>query len=85
MVPFAGWEMPVQFALGVMGEHLHTRNRAGLFDVGHMGQVLIHLRDGDMQAAVHALRSLIPMDIAGLKAGRQRYGLFTDSEGGILG
>lgn len=79
MVPFAGWEMPVQYPLGVMGEHLHTRAKAGLFDVSHMGQVL--LRGPDVAAA---LESLIPADIIGLAQGRQRYGMFTAPNGGIL-
>ncbi|MFT4014785.1 MAG: glycine cleavage system aminomethyltransferase GcvT [Paracoccus sp. (in: a-proteobacteria)] len=79
MVPFAGWEMPVQYPMGVLGEHLHTRAHAGLFDVSHMGQVILRGPD-----AAAALESLVPADIVGLKPGRQRYGLFTDAEGGIL-
>ncbi len=77
MVPFAGYEMPVQYPLGVMGEHLHTRSRAGLFDVSHMGQVIL-------RAPASALETLVPVDIAGLPVGRQRYALFTNAEGGIL-
>ena len=84
MVPFAGWEMPVQFPMGVMAEHLHTRAHAGLFDVSHMGQVLVRPRDGSLQTAALALESLIPADVLGLPEGRQRYGLFTDASGGIL-
>ena len=79
MVPFAGWAMPVQYPMGVMGEHQHTRTRAGLFDVSHMGQVI--LRGPDVALA---LETLVPADIAGLKEGRQRYGLFTNDRGGIL-
>ena len=79
MVPFAGWEMPVQYPMGVLNEHLHTRARAGLFDVGHMGQVI--LRGPDRAAA---LETLVPADILGLAAGRQRYGLFTSEQGGVL-
>ena len=79
MVPFAGWDMPVQFPMGVMAEHLHTRAQAGLFDVSHMGQVILRGPD-----AAAALETLVPADIVGLAAGRQRYGLFTDPEGGIL-
>ncbi|SFR01959.1 glycine cleavage system aminomethyltransferase GcvT [Poseidonocella sedimentorum] len=79
MVPFAGYEMPVQYPLGVLKEHLHTRGKAGLFDVSHMGQVL--LRGAD---AARALERLIPMDVAGLGVGRQRYGFFTNETGGIL-
>ncbi len=79
MVPFAGWEMPVQFAPGVMKEHLHTRAACGLFDVSHMGQVILR---GDK--AAEALEALVPVDIVGLKPGRQRYALFTNDQGGIL-
>lgn len=78
MVPFAGYEMPVQYALGVMKEHQHTRTAAGLFDVSHMGQVILR---GDGAAA--ALERLIPMNVTGLAEGRQRYGLFTNEAGGI--
>ncbi len=77
MVPFAGWEMPVQYPMGVMKEHLHTRAAAGLFDVSHMGQVLLH-------CPPEALEALVPADLVGLPEGRQRYGLFTDDAGGIL-
>ncbi|TWI33854.1 glycine cleavage system aminomethyltransferase GcvT [Paracoccus sulfuroxidans] len=79
MVPYAGWEMPVQYPLGVMAEHLHTRAHAGLFDVSHMGQII--LRGADAAAV---LETLVPADIQGLAPGRQRYGLFTGPEGGIL-
>ncbi|MCC5982734.1 MAG: glycine cleavage system aminomethyltransferase GcvT [Rhodobacteraceae bacterium] len=79
MVPFAGYEMPVQFKPGVMAEHLHTRAHAGLFDVSHMGQVILR---GDGAAA--ALERLVPVDVQGLAAGRQRYAMFTDDRGGIL-
>ncbi|MFV0512386.1 MAG: glycine cleavage system aminomethyltransferase GcvT [Jhaorihella sp.] len=81
MVPFAGYEMPVQFA-GIMAEHNHTRARAGLFDVSHMGQVV--LSGVSMQAIAAAFETLVPMDVAGLEAGRQRYGLFLNESGGIL-
>ncbi len=79
MVPFAGWDMPVQYPMGVMQEHLHTRAAAGLFDVSHMGQVLL---EGPEAAA--ALETLVPADILGLAPGRQRYALFTNDQGGIL-
>jgi len=79
MVPFAGWEMPVHYPMGVLGEHLHTRAHAGLFDVGHMGQVILR-----GPAAAEALEALVPADILGLAQGRQRYGLFTNDRGGIL-
>lgn len=77
MVPFAGWEMPVQYPMGVMKEHLHTRGSAGLFDVSHMGQVIL-------RCAPDALEALVPVDVVGLGQGRQRYGLFTNEDGGIL-
>ena len=82
MVPFAGYEMPVQYALGVMKEHLHTRAAAGLFDVSHMGQVRISA--SSVEAAAAALETLVPVSVLGLADGRQRYGLFTNEDGGIL-
>lgn len=78
MVPFAGYDMPVQYK-GILDEHRHTRNAAGLFDVSHMGQVRLA-----GPAAATALETLVPADIAGLGAGRQRYALFTNDEAGIL-
>ncbi|MFV0301623.1 MAG: glycine cleavage system aminomethyltransferase GcvT [Paracoccus sp. (in: a-proteobacteria)] len=84
MVDFAGYEMPVQFPDGVMKEHLHTRAKAGLFDVSHMGQVILRPRSGRYEDAALALERLVPVDVLGLKPGRQRYGLFTDAGGGIL-
>jgi len=83
MVPFAGYEMPVQYPAGVMAEHLHTRTQAGLFDVSHMGQVLLHPHDG-MEALALAFEALVPVDVLGLAPGRQRYGMLTDDAGGIL-
>ncbi|MDO6485876.1 glycine cleavage system aminomethyltransferase GcvT [Shimia thalassica] len=81
MVPFAGYDMSVQYGLGVMKEHLHTRTAAGLFDVSHMGQVILH---GDTYEDVaKAFETLVPMDVLGLPEGRQRYGLFTNDAGGI--
>ncbi|WP_417677084.1 glycine cleavage system aminomethyltransferase GcvT [Pseudodonghicola sp.] len=82
MVPFAGYEMPVQYPAGIMAEHNHTRARAGLFDVSHMGQVI--LRGADVAAVAAALETLIPMDVLDLPEGRQRYGLFLNQTGGIL-
>ncbi|MEE1926250.1 glycine cleavage system aminomethyltransferase GcvT [Pseudomonas sp. 148P] len=79
MVPFAGYDMPVQYPLGVMKEHLHTREQAGLFDVSHMGQ--IRLRGA---GAAKALESLVPVDIIDLPVGMQRYAMFTNEQGGIL-
>jgi aminomethyltransferase len=83
MVPFAGYEMPVQFPAGVMKEHLHTRAAAGLFDVSHMGQVILRPR-GDMAALVAAFEAMMPVAVEGLPEGRQRYGLFTNDAGGIM-
>jgi aminomethyltransferase len=84
MVPFAGYEMPVQYAAGVLREHLHTRTKAGLFDVSHMGQLALRAKSGRIEDAALALERLLPQDILGLPAGRQRYGQFTSEAGGIL-
>ena len=81
MVPFAGYDMPVQYPLGVMKEHLHTRAKAGLFDVSHMGQVIV--KGASFEAAASGLEALIPVDILGLGENRQRYGFFTNDAGGI--
>lgn len=83
MVPFAGYDMPVQYALGVMKEHQHTRAAAGLFDVSHMGQVIVRAQGG-YEAAARATEALVPVDLLGLAQGRQRYGFFTNDQGGIL-
>ena len=83
LVPFAGYDMPVQYPMGVLKEHLHTRTQAGLFDVSHMGQVLLVPRSGDVADAALALERLVPVDILGLGVGRQRYALFTNDAGGI--
>ncbi|MXQ09087.1 glycine cleavage system aminomethyltransferase GcvT [Alphaproteobacteria bacterium GH1-50] len=83
MVPFAGYEMPVQYALGVMKEHLWTREHAGLFDVSHMGQVLVRPRSGDVADAARAYEAMVPQALLGLGEGRQRYGFFTNDAGGI--
>lgn len=79
MVPFAGYAMPLQYKLGVLKEHLHTRAAAGLFDVSHMGQVALR---GDGVAA--ALEAIVPGDIQGLAPSRMRYTMFTNDRGGIL-
>jgi aminomethyltransferase len=84
MVAFAGYDMPVQFLSGVMKEHLHTRSRAGLFDVSHMGQIALHAKSGRVEDAAAALERLMPQDIAKLAPGRQRYAQFTNERGGIL-
>lgn len=79
MVPFAGYEMPVQYPMGILKEHLHTRAQAGLFDVSHMGQVFLV---GPEAAA--ALETLVPVDIVDLPEGLQRYALFTNETGGVM-
>ncbi len=79
MVPFAGYDMPVQYPLGVMKEHLHTREQAGLFDVSHMGQIRLTGAN-----AAKALETLVPVDIIDLPVGMQRYAMFTNEQGGIL-
>ena len=83
LVDFAGWELPVQFAGGI-AEHQHTRTAASLFDVSHMGQVLIRPLSGDLADAAMALETLLPASVAGLKEGRQRYSLMTDASGGVV-
>ncbi|MGO2496992.1 MAG: glycine cleavage system aminomethyltransferase GcvT [Vibrio litoralis] len=79
MVPFAGYDMPVQYPLGVKKEHLHTRDAAGLFDVSHMGQLRLK-----GQGAATALEALVPVDIIDLPSGKQRYAFFTNDQGGIM-
>ncbi|MCG6573602.1 glycine cleavage system aminomethyltransferase GcvT [Pseudomonas sp. AF32] len=79
MVPFAGYDMPVQYPLGVMKEHQHTRDQAGLFDVSHMGQIRL-----TGAGAAQALETLVPVDIIDLPVGMQRYAMFTNENGGIL-
>ena len=82
MTEFAGYEMPVQYSLGILGEHQHTRAKAGLFDVSHMGQVI--LRGKSYKETALALERAIPMDVLSLDVGRQRYGFITTDNGGIL-
>ena len=84
MVPFAGYEMPVQYAAGVLKEHLHTRQKAGLFDVSHMGQLLLRANSDAPEDAALALERAVPQDILAVPKGRQRYAQFTSAEGGIL-
>jgi aminomethyltransferase len=79
MVPFAGYSMPVQYPSGLVAEHHHTRNAAGLFDVSHMGQLRLVGPD-----AAAAFESLMPVDVAGLGLHKQRYGLLLNDEGGII-
>ncbi|MGE0765143.1 MAG: glycine cleavage system aminomethyltransferase GcvT [Hyphomicrobiaceae bacterium] len=82
MVPFAGYEMPVQYPLGVLKEHLWTREKAGLFDVAHMG--ICFLQGPDHETTARALEALVPADIVSLKAGQQRYSQLLAEDGGIL-
>ncbi|MEH2475934.1 aminomethyltransferase [Nitrobacteraceae bacterium AZCC 2161] len=84
MVPFAGYNMPVQYPTGVLKEHLQTRAHAGLFDVSHMGQIALRARSGKVEDAALALEQLVPQDILALPPGRQRYAQFTNETGGIL-
>ena len=79
MVPFALYSMPVQYPMGLMAEHLHTRASAGLFDVSHMGQLMLR-----GAGAAAALESLMPVDVVDLGVGKQRYGLLTTDDGGII-
>src|SRR5258708_23242179 len=88
MVPFAGYEMPVQYATGVLREHQHTRASAGLFDVAHMGQTALRATSGSVadaaKNAAKALERLVPQDMVAVAPGRQRYAQFTNAGGGIL-
>ena len=79
MVPFAGYEMPVSYPLGILSEHRHCRSAAALFDVSHMGQIKL-LGEG----AAAALETLLPQDIVDLPVGKQRYAFFTNASGGLL-
>lgn len=79
MVPFAGYDMPVQYPLGVKKEHLHCRDKAGLFDVSHMGQIKLHGNN-----VAQFIESLVPVDIIDLPEGKQRYAFFTNDNGGII-
>lgn len=82
IVPFAGYEMPVQFPAGIIAEHTHTRAAAGLFDVSHMGQAILVARDHD--TAARFLERLVPADILGLTPGQIRYTQLTNEDGGII-
>jgi aminomethyltransferase len=84
MVPFAGYDMPVQYSAGVLREHLHVRSAAGLFDVSHMGQIALRPKSGRLENAALALERLVPQDIVAIAPGRQRYAQFTNDTGGIL-
>jgi aminomethyltransferase len=82
MVPFAGYDMPVQYPMGILGEHQHTRAGAGLFDVSHMGQ--FRITGPNYEAVAAAVEKLCPNDFRSLKSGQQRYGFLTNPKGGIL-
>ena len=84
IVDFAGYAMPVQYTGGIIREHDWTRRSAGLFDVSHMGQLIVRPKDGDIVQAARALESIIPSDVVGLPVGRQRYCILTNDSGGIL-
>src|ERR1700732_4170831 len=84
MVPFAGDDMPVQYTTGVLREHLHTRQAAGLFDVSHMGQIALRAKSGKVEDAALALERLVPQDILGLAPGRQRSAAVHHGAGGPL-
>jgi aminomethyltransferase len=84
MVPFAGYDMPVQYSSGVLREHLHTRSSAGLFDVSHMGQIALRPKSGKVEDAALALERLVPQDILAVAPGRQRYAQFSNDAGGLL-
>jgi aminomethyltransferase len=83
MVPFAGYEMPLQYTNGILQEHRHVRAAAGLFDVSHMGQLAVRARGAETAYAAAALESVVPVDLRGLAPGRQRYALLTSEKGGI--
>ena len=84
MVPFAGYAMPVQYPLGVLKEHLHTRAKAGLFDVSHMGQAVLVSADRRHETVATVLEVLVPADLVNLGHGRQRYTQLLNGEGGII-
>ena len=82
MVPFAGYLMPVQYPSGILAEHTHTRDKAGLFDVSHMGQAW--LKGPDHETTARALETLVPADIVSLQPGQQRYTQLLNDDGGII-
>jgi aminomethyltransferase len=84
LLPFAGYEMPINFPNGILKEHLHTRSSAGLFDVSHMGLLTVRRRAEGGKSIARTLERLVPVDLVDLGEGRQRYALFTNSSGGIL-
>lgn len=84
MVPFAGWDMPLNYGPGILKEHLHTRAAASLFDVSHMGAMLVRSMDENTVSVAAALEQLMPIDLHSLEEGRQRYGFLTNENGGII-
>ncbi len=84
MAPFAGWLMPIHYPLGVLGEHNQTRASAAIFDVSHMGQIRLRARSGELRDAAAALERLMPVDVLSQQPGRQRYGLLTNANGGVI-
>lgn len=83
MIAFAGYDMPVHYSSGLLKEHLHVRAAAGLFDVSHMGQFSVRSSLGAGEDMARALESIVPAEVVGLRAGRQRYALLTNDDGGI--
>ena len=83
-VPFAGYSMPVQYKSGVISEHLHTRSKAGFFDVSHMGQIKIWPKNNEKEKLIQALEKLMPCDLYNLKENRQIYSILTNSNGGVI-
>jgi aminomethyltransferase len=90
MVPFAGYDMPVQYQLGVLKEHLHTREKAGLFDVSHMGQAFLRTTEASLgsdeahERIAAAIETLVPGEIRKLKKGGLRYSVLLNDKGGVL-
>ena len=84
IVPFAGYEMPVQYGAGIMQEHLFCRESSALFDVSHMGQIIVRSSMGRNDSVAEHLEKLIPVDLKNLGENRQRYGFFLNDDGGII-
>ena len=84
MVTFAGYQMPVSYPLGVMQEHLHTRAKAGLFDVSHMGQISLTPQSASFEQMLSALETIFPCQLSDLAVGRQVYSLLLNDHGGVV-
>ncbi len=85
LVPFAGYEMPVQYPLGTIKEHIHTRTKVGVFDVSHMGQVAIYPKGKEaLNGIIKKLEGLLPIDLENIRLGRQKYALITNEKAGII-